>query len=86
VGIRPEGFLVDEQGPLCCELTGIEVMGRDVSVISRNHASVSPSIRAIIGAENRVDPAGTIVRFSLRPSKVFLFDHTTEVRIPCEVE
>ena len=31
-GIRPEGFVLDKNGPLCCQLGGVEVMGRDISV------------------------------------------------------
>ena len=38
VGIRPEGFIPDEKGALCCQLGGMEVMGRDISVVS-THAS-----------------------------------------------
>src|SRR5574344_1583575 len=33
VGLRPEGFTLDENGPFSCKLKGIEVMGRDVSVV-----------------------------------------------------
>ena len=32
--IRPEGFILDENGPFTCCLSGVEVMGRDISVIS----------------------------------------------------
>ncbi len=52
VGIRPEGFILQENGPLCCTLGGVEVMGRDISVVSQNKASLSQSIRAIVGAEH----------------------------------
>ncbi len=52
VGVRPEGFRLQEDGPFCCELSGIEVMGRDISVVSRNKASLNASIRAIVGAEH----------------------------------
>lgn len=39
--VRPEGFILDENGPLTCKLSGVEVMGRDVSIspISRSSAS-----------------------------------------------
>ncbi|MCD7744464.1 MAG: ABC transporter ATP-binding protein [Lachnospiraceae bacterium] len=81
VGIRPEGFLLREDGPLCCDLTGVEVMGRDVSVLSRNEASVSRTVRSIISTDNQVDTSSATVRFALRPEKVFLFDKETEERI-----
>ena len=33
-GIRPEGFIPDENGPFTCNMDRVEVMGRDVSVVS----------------------------------------------------
>lgn len=86
VGIRPEGFLLQENGPFCCELSGIEVMGRDITVVSRNKAALSPAIRSIIGTENNVNTAESFVRFALMPRKVFLFSKETEERIYFEVE
>ncbi|MBO7326151.1 MAG: ABC transporter ATP-binding protein, partial [Clostridia bacterium] len=55
VGIRPEGFELDEDGVLACELSNVEVMGRDVSIVSRHNASINPVIRSIINADNKVD-------------------------------
>ena len=71
--IRPEGFELNENGPLVCELSNIEVMGRDVSIISRHANAVSPIIRSIINADNKLDVSSTTVRYSLKPNKVFLF-------------
>ena len=81
--VRPEGFVLDEQGPLACTLNGVEVMGRDISVVCRHPDCENTVIRAIISAENTV-PAGGTVRFALKPRKVFLFDADTEQRIPFE--
>ncbi|MBR3502789.1 MAG: ABC transporter ATP-binding protein [Clostridia bacterium] len=81
VGIRPEGFILDENGPLACGLTRVEVMGRDTSVVSTHPAAQSVSIRSIISAENRVDTDSKTVRFSVKPAKVFIFDRETEERI-----
>ena len=39
VGIRPEGFILSESGVLTCALNGVEVMGRDISVVSVNDPS-----------------------------------------------
>ncbi len=85
VGIRPEGFELDDKGALSCALIGVEVMGRDITVISHNAASDSGAIRSIISAENRVDTASSTVRFNVKPYKLFLFDKTTEERIACEL-
>lgn len=86
VGIRPEGFLPQADGPLFCELRGVEVMGRDISVVSMNKASLSPTVRAIISTENMADIGGPRTGFSLLPHKVFLFDKKTETRIYFEAE
>ncbi|MBQ8509625.1 MAG: ABC transporter ATP-binding protein [Clostridia bacterium] len=81
VGIRPEGFVLCENGPLCCKLSGVEVMGRDISIVSTNTSSLNPTIRSIISAENEVAPDAEIVRFTLKPNKVFLFSKADEARI-----
>lgn len=72
--IRPEGFVLDDNGCFTCKLTGVEVMGRDITVISTHPACENTAIRAIISAENRVDTASDTVRFHLKPGKVFLFN------------
>lgn len=81
VGIRAEGFILQENGPFCCELSGVEVMGRDISVISTNKASLNPSIRSIISTENHVDTKKATVSFALKPHKVLLFHKETEERL-----
>ena len=81
VGIRPEGFIPDDNGALSCQLSSVEVMGRDVSIVSTNEAMLSPAIRSIIDADISVDASVETVRFTLKPHKVFLFDHETEQRI-----
>jgi multiple sugar transport system ATP-binding protein len=86
IGIRPEGFNLDEEGPLCCNLSNVEVMGRDVSIVSTHNASANPVIRSIINADNKLNFASETVRYSLKPHKVFLFNKQTEERIRCEVK
>lgn len=80
VGIRPEGFEPDEEGSFTAELCGVEVMGRDVSVICRRPES-EDKIRAIIDSDEPVDTKKTNVSFDLKPHKTFLFNKTTEERI-----
>ena len=86
VAIRPEGFELDQNGALQCNLSNVEVMGRDVSVVSTNAASVNPVVRSIIDADNKVDITGSTVRYSLKSHKVFLFNKETEKRIYFEVK
>lgn len=93
VGIRPEGFFPRADGTLCCVLKGVEVMGRDISVISSNEASLNTTVRSIIGTENKADMEeilsmgeghisnDAVVKFALAPHKVFVFHKETEERI-----
>ena len=83
--IRPEGFVLAEDGPLTCRLDRVEVMGRDISVICTHPDCENAAIRAIINADNRVDTAQETVRFALKPHKVFLFHRETQERLDCRM-
>lgn len=85
VGIRPEGFSLQENGPLHCRLNRLEVMGRDVSVVSTHANSQSPVIRAIIESESQLDADAETVGFAVKPRKLFLFHKETEERIRFEL-
>jgi len=86
VGVRPEGFLLEEDGPLSCKLEGVEVMGRDITVVSHHEAFEGVEIRSIISSEIRVDTSSPTVRFALKPNKVYLFHKETEERILFDAE
>ena len=86
VGIRPEGFVVDPNGALTCKVNGIEVMGRDVSIVSTNENSVNPVIRSIINSDEAISADATTVNYSLKSHKVFVFDKETEERLYFEVK
>ena len=85
VGIRPEGFIPNPDGAFVCNLSNVEVMGRDVSVVSTSEASLNPFIRSIVDADYKIDRNAETIKFSLKPHKVFLFDVETEERIRFEV-
>ena len=86
VGIRPEGFIPEQNGAFRCALKGVEVMGRDISILSTNEASQNPVIRSIVSADNKsdIDVTSAVVAFTLKPHKVFLFDHESEERVSFE--
>ena len=86
VGVRPEGFQLEKKGPLKCTLNNVEVMGRDVSIVSTHPGSMNPVIRSIINADGKLDDQSQTVRYSLKPHKVFLFNEETEERIDFEVK
>lgn len=80
VGIRPEGFIVDEDGVFTCNVEQLEVMGRDISVVATNSACEKPSLRAIVEVNTDIPESG-VIKFNLKPNKVFLFNRETEVRL-----
>ncbi|MBQ4640428.1 MAG: ABC transporter ATP-binding protein [Clostridia bacterium] len=83
--IRPEGFLLDQEGPFTLGLDRVEIMGRDTSVVCTHEAAVSEVLRAIVRTDSLVDEEKNTVRFSLLPRKVHLFDPETEEDLPFEV-
>ena len=82
VGIRPEGFLPEANGPLTCGLNRVEVLGRDTSIVCSHPSCQTSTLRAIIRSEQQVDSSEKEVRFTLVPEKVFLFDREREERVP----
>ena len=78
VGIRPEGFIPDPEGPLVCKRIAVQVMGRDSSVVAMHPAFLGEEIRAIVDSDSDVDPYAETVSFRLRAGKVHLFDKDTE--------
>ena len=84
-GIRPEGFILDENGPFSLNLSRVEIMGRDISVISFHDCTKEKkAVRSIISSDN-VPVSKPVVRFSLKRHKVFLFDVKTGERIYFEI-
>ncbi|MBQ3157165.1 MAG: ABC transporter ATP-binding protein [Clostridia bacterium] len=84
VAIRPEGFTVDENGPLSCSLSGVEIMGRDVSVVAGHPAldAGCVQLRAITPTARKLDDEAETVRFAIDPEKVLVFSRADEKRIP----
>ena len=80
--IRPEGFVPEENGPLTCDLVEVEVMGRDVTVVSTHTRSENVEIRSVIPSDTRLDLHSGQVRFAVKPHKVFLFHKESGARIP----
>ncbi len=81
VGIRPEGFIPSENGAMTCNLTSLEIMGRDASVVATHPASCNPTVRSIIDGDCKIDTSSATVRYNLKPHKVFLFSKLNEKRI-----
>ncbi len=81
IGIRPEGFIPCTDGPMVCDLSSIEVMGRDMSIVSTHKASLNPMIRSIVDADAAKGTKGNKVHFALKPHMVFIFSTEDEIRL-----
>lgn len=74
IGVRPEGYILKENGHLHNEFVRTEVMGRDMSVLSKNTACQAPFVRSILSTEHLHLLQDNQAVFDLKPHKVFLFD------------
>ncbi len=80
VGIRPEGFAVNDGGALSCTLERVEVMGRDISVVAKNE-NAHATVRAIVSSDANINLGASSLRFDIKPSKIDIYDIDTEERI-----
>ncbi len=81
VGIRPEGLMPCADGALCASLKGVDVMGRDVSIVFSHPASDAQNLRAIVNSDIMLDMRSTDISFSVKPQKLYIFDKETKKRI-----
>ena len=81
VAIRPEGFIVNSEGKFTCDLERVEVMGRDISIVSNHPSSQNENIRSIVGSENIKGLQSDKVRFDLKQNKVHVFRKQTGERL-----
>ena len=87
VGIRPEGFILNENnGKFTCDFTKVETMGGFVSVVSTHKSSVNPFVRATITDDCNVAEDAATVKFDIKPNKLYIFNKNTEERIYFEVK
>ncbi len=83
VGIRPEGFVPDSEGPMVCERKSIEVSEEDVIVVSTHPDCINEDaiLHLIEEDDNASDALDTTVSYSLKQDKVFLFNQQNGKRI-----
>ena len=81
VGIRPEGFVYNQEGGVLTLLKDhIEVMGRDKSIVSTHEKSQKPTVRCIIDSQIAIADKFEL-KFDLKPEKVFIFNKESEMRL-----
>ncbi len=82
VGIRPEGFLPEEEGPFVIKADRLQVLGRDRSVLGPHPAAEQGAeIRVLMPSGAVLPEEDTMLRCALKPNKVLLFDKNTGERI-----
>ncbi len=80
VGIRPEAFIIDDNGCLTLNMKSVEIMGRDCSILATHPNSLNETIRCIISSDN-FSYGKDSIKFNLKTKKVLIFDYETEERI-----
>ena len=84
VGIRPEGFILSDEGTMKLNVAGIEVMGRDTILVA-DHDGAENRIRAVVaGDDAKGIRHGDTVKAKIRKGKVFVFDATSGERLGTE--
>lgn len=85
VGIRPEGFIPGGHS-MHLRFKALEIMGRDMSIVSESAHSKAPVVRAIVSSSSDASPKDGIISFDIRPDKLYVFEKETEerIRIGCE--
>ena len=81
LAVRPEGLVPSDNGTLTLTLRGVEVMGRDVSVLAESGYSNSGIIRAIVSSDEVSGVNKTSLKFEIKKTKAYIFDKKTEERL-----
>lgn len=79
VGIRPEGFILSDEGKLHCRLKGVEVMGRDVNIIFTN--PMNKGYCRSVTQQTDVNVSSKEISFNLKEDKVLIFAKDSEERL-----
>ena len=76
IGIRPEGYIIDKDGPLELNVYMVETIGRDTALIIKVPDTENDTFRVIVDAGNRIKP-GEVVKMKIKPNKMFIFNKET---------
>ncbi len=81
VGVRPEGYELNESGTLTITSQYVETIGRDLSLVSTHKDAVTPSFRIIIQDADKALYDQKLIRFNLKQNKTYIFDTTDGRRL-----
>ena len=79
--VRPEGLLPSKAGTLTLSYRSVEIMGRDVSILSDSAYATSGVVRAIVGSDDLGEANSESIKFAIKTTKAYIFDKKTQERI-----
>ena len=81
LGVRPEGYILDKNGPLTVDAQFVETIGRDFALVTAHKAATAPTFRIILNDDVNVKDLKGKVSFKLKENKTFVFDEAEGRRI-----
>jgi multiple sugar transport system ATP-binding protein len=81
IGIRPEGYVLDENGTFSVNALYLETIGRDISIVSKHNKALVESFRIILSNIEEDFRDNKILKFNIKVNKTFIFDKDTGRRI-----
>jgi len=81
LGVRPEGYIPNDNGALALDRQFVETIGRDLALVVKHKDSLVDSFRVIIASDNISLGNKDVVKFDLNPNKAYIFDKEDGRRI-----
>lgn len=81
VGVRPEGYEIEDKGALSLQPQFVEMIGRDMSLVASHPDALTPSIRVVLAMDEFKFNPNQVIRMKLKPHKTFIFEKDTGRRL-----
>ena len=81
VGVRPEGYEIEDKGALSLQPQFVEMIGRDMSLVASHPDALTPSIRVVLAMDEFKFNPNQAIRMKLKPHKTFVFEKDTGRRL-----
>lgn len=81
LGVRPEGYIPNEHGNFAIDCDYIETIGRDLSVVATHKNAITTTFRIILSDITDQIKERSVIKFSLKPNKTYVFDAKNGRRI-----
>jgi multiple sugar transport system ATP-binding protein len=81
IGVRPEGYEIDDKGTLSLQPQFVEMIGRDMSLVASHPDALTPSIRVVLTMDEFKFNPNQVIRMKLKAHKTFVFEKDTGRRL-----